>query len=89
MKRLRIKVIGDVQGVFYRFSAKIVADNAGITGWVQNEPDDSVSMVVEGAEETLQKFIEWAKEGSPMAEVDKVLVSEEEYTGEFKKFEVQ
>lgn len=89
MKRLRIKVIGDVQGVFYRFSAKIVADNSGITGWVQNEPDESVSMVIEGKEEVLQKFVEWAKEGSPMAEVENVLVSEEKHTGEFKDFEVK
>ncbi|MDO8507548.1 MAG: acylphosphatase [bacterium] len=89
MKRLRIKVIGDVQGVFYRFSAKIVADDAGITGWAQNEPDGSVSMVIEGKDEVLEKFTQWAEEGSPMAAVEKVLVSEEEYTGEFKKFEVK
>lgn len=89
MKRLRIKVIGDVQGVFYRFSAKIVADNSRITGWAQNEPDESVSMVIEGEDDALQKFVAWTKEGSPMAEVDNVEVSDEEYTGEFKDFEVK
>ncbi len=89
MKRLRIKVIGDVQGVFYRFSAKIVADNSGITGWAQNEPDESVSMVIEGEAEALQSFVKWAKKGSPMAEVDKVLVVEEDYKDEFKDFEVR
>jgi acylphosphatase len=82
-------VIGDVQGVFYRFSAKIVADNAGITGWAQNEPDDSVSMVIEGEDGVLKEFIEWTKKGSPMARVDDVLVTEEEYRGDFKEFEVK
>ncbi|MEK7447377.1 MAG: acylphosphatase [Patescibacteria group bacterium] len=89
MKRLRIKVIGDVQGVFYRFSAKIVADNTRVTGWAQNESDNSVSMVIEGETSALQEFVKWAREGSPMAEVDKVEVSEEQYKGEFKEFEVR
>lgn len=89
MKRVRIKIIGDVQGVFFRFSAKIVADNLGITGWVQNEPDESVLVVIEGKDEILQKFIEWTKKGSPMAQVEDVKVSEEEYRGEFKEFEVR
>ena len=89
MKRVRIKIIGDVQGVFFRFSAKIVADNLGITGWAQNEPDESVLVVIEGKDEVLQKFIEWTKKGSPMAQVEDVKVSEEEYRGEFKEFEVR
>lgn len=89
MKRLRIKVTGDVQGVFYRFSAKIVADNSGIFGYAQNEPDGSVSIIAEGEAQALQEFVAWAKEGSPMAEVDSVEVSEEEYKGEFKDFEAR
>ena len=89
MKRLKIRVTGDVQGVFYRFSAKIVADNSGIVGCAQNEPDGSVSMVIEGEDKALQTFIKWARKGSPMAEVDNVEVTEEEYVGDFKEFEVK
>jgi len=89
VKRLKIKVIGDVQGVFYRFSAKIVADDLNITGRAQNEPDGSVSMLVEGKDEAMEQFTTWAGEGSPMAEVEKVEVSEGEYKGDFKEFEVK
>lgn len=89
MKRLHIKVIGDVQGVFYRFSAKQEADKLSVLGWVVNDSDGSVSGIIEGERTALDKFVAWCKEGSPMAEVDDVEVSEEEYKGEFNQFEVR
>ncbi len=89
MERAKIKVIGDVQGVFYRFSAKIMADNLGITGWAENEPDGSVAMVIEGESEAIKQFVRWAREGSPMAEVEKVEVEKEKYKGDIRSFEVR
>ncbi len=89
MERAKIKVIGDVQGVFYRFSAKIMADNLGITGWAENEPDGSVAMVIEGESEAIKQFVRWAREGSPMAEVEKVEVEKEKYKGDTRSFEVR
>jgi len=82
-------VIGDVQGVFYRFSAKQQADKLNITGFARNEPDDSVLIVAEGDDEALESLVMWAREGSPMAEVDNVETHEDKYTGEFKDFEVR
>ena len=89
MERAKIKVIGDVQGVFYRFSAKIMADNLGITGWAENEPDGSVAMVIEGESEAIKQFVRWAREGSPIAEVEKVEVEKEKYKGDIRSFEVR
>lgn len=89
MKRLKIKVIGDVQGVFYRFSAKQEAEKLDIKGFAQNEPDDSVAVIAEGREKELNQFVDWLRIGSPMAEVRDVQVEEHGYKGEFKKFEVR
>lgn len=89
MKRVLIKVTGDVQGVFYRYSAKIEAEKLGINGWTVNEADGTVSAVIEGSDEQVETFTKWCKEGSPMAEVENVELIEEEYKGEFDKFEVR
>jgi acylphosphatase len=44
---------------------------------------------VEGPSESVFKMIEWAKQGPPLARVDKVEVFWEEYTGEFTGFETR
>lgn len=89
MKRLRLKVTGDVQGVFYRHYAKEEAGKLGLAGWVRNDPDGAVFMIVEGEDDSVTKFADWAKEGSPMATVDSIDVSEEEYTGDLEGFEIR
>lgn len=89
MKRLQIKVSGDVQGVFYRNNAKIEAEKLGIRGWARNEPDGTVLMVIEGDEEALESFLMWTRQGSPMAEVENLETKDEPFTGEFNEFEVR
>ena len=46
---VRIRVYGKVQGVFYRATTKTVADDLGLTGWVKNEADGSVTIIAEGS----------------------------------------
>ncbi len=89
MKRMRIKVNGDVQGVFYRYYAKREAKRVGINGWVRNIEDGSVEALIEGEDEAVKNFIRWSSKGSPMATVEDVETSEENYTGELGKFEVR
>ena len=76
MKTVRLTIKGKVQGVFYRATAKDVADELGIKGWVKNLPDNNVAIVATASEETLQKFIGWCKLGPPKARVDEVIVEE-------------
>lgn len=84
MKTVRLTIKGKVQGVFYRATAKDVADLLGIKGWVKNLPDRNVEIRATAFEENLQKFIDWCKQGPPKAKVDEVIVDElspEEFKG--------
>ncbi len=71
-KRYSLKITGRVQGVFYRASSKNKALELGIEGWVSNHPDGSVRMEIQGNEETLSSFLDWAKEGSVHSRVDHI-----------------
>ena len=87
IKHLNIKVYGLVQGVFFRATAKEQADKLGITGFARNEPDNTVYIEAEGEENQLNKFIKWCNIGPSMAQVEKVIVTEDNLKS-FKKFEV-
>ncbi|HEX6848806.1 MAG TPA: acylphosphatase [Chitinophagaceae bacterium] len=76
MKTVRLTIKGKVQGVFYRATAKDVADLIGIKGWVRNLPDNNVEITATATEETLQKFVQWCKQGPPKARVDEVVVDD-------------
>lgn len=89
MKRVKIIVNGDVQGVFYRYYAKKEAKKLKLLGWCRNEADGSVFIIVEGDSQSVDKFIKWSKIGSPLASVDEVLISEEKPTGQEKEFEIR
>jgi len=67
-----IRVTGKVQGVFYRKYTLQKARELGLNGFVRNVEDGSVYIEAEGKAEQLDQLVEWCKEGSPSAEVDKV-----------------
>jgi len=74
MQAISIHVIGKVQGVFFRQSAKELALNLKIFGFIRNENDGSVYIEVEGSEKNLKKFIEWCSKGPEKASVSKIEV---------------
>ena len=53
--RRRITVYGHVQGVGFRYRARHAADAYGVTGWVCNNADGSVSMELQGAEQQIDQ----------------------------------
>jgi len=73
-QRWKLLVKGKVQGVYYRKSAKLKADEFGLSGWVKNEEDGSVSMEAEGDEAVLKKFVAWCQVGPSAAVVDQVVI---------------
>jgi acylphosphatase len=63
---------GKVQGVFFRATAKEVADKIGVSGWVRNTPEGDVEAVASGSEEQVNAFIEWCRKGPRSAVVTNV-----------------
>ncbi|WP_347157444.1 acylphosphatase [Pontibacter chitinilyticus] len=86
-KRIAIRVYGKVQGVFFRASTQEKAEELGLTGFVQNEPDGSVYLEAEGNDEALQQLQQWVHQGPRRARVEKVEVEEQEDIANFKEFE--
>jgi acylphosphatase len=55
--RLRCLFTGRVQGVGFRATARHVAVQYPITGWVRNDPDGSVSLEAQGSPEAVRGFL--------------------------------
>jgi acylphosphatase len=66
------RITGNVQGVFFRASAKTRAEALGITGWARNLEDGSVEVHAEGSTDALTQFASWLHTGPPAARVDTV-----------------
>ena len=87
MPTVHLLIKGEVQGVFYRATAKEIADKLGVTGWIKNKWDGNVEALATGDEESLQKFIEWCRQGPKKAGVTDVIVTKKEETT-FNNFSV-
>ena len=55
--RKHIVFHGRVQGVGFRYTAKYLAQSLGLTGWVANEWDGTVSMEIQGREALINKLL--------------------------------
>ena len=87
--RKRILISGRVQGVFFRDSLRMAAEEEGVSGWVRNLPDRRVEAVLEGDPQAVLQVIEWSRQGPPGARVERVEIIEEAFTGEFHDFEIR
>jgi acylphosphatase len=80
MPTIHLHITGKVQGVFYRATAKKIADKLKLTGWIKNTINDDVEATVTGGEEQLQQFINWCKKGPEKAKVEDVITTQETET---------
>jgi acylphosphatase len=80
--RMRVRVRGRVQGVFFRAEARARGESLGLAGWIRNLPDGRVEAVFEGEDERVESMVEWCRHGPAGAEVDAVDVEREEPVGE-------
>jgi acylphosphatase len=88
MRRVHVFVTGDVQGVGYRYTMRMVAHEAGVSGWVRNRRDGSVEAEVEGTDEQVDDVLAWMAEGPPGSRPSTAKVEEIPPTGE-RGFEVR
>lgn len=56
VRRLSARFVGEVQGVGFRWTSRKLANNLGLTGWVRNEWDGSVSMELQGTNDQIAGF---------------------------------
>jgi acylphosphatase len=76
--RRRVVVHGHVQGVFFRDSARRLAQRHGVAGWVANRRDGAVEAVFEGELDSVERLVAFSRAGPRGAQVDSVEVFEEE-----------
>ena len=80
--RAEVTVLGDVQGVGFRYGARSRASSLGISGWIRNERDGSVRAVFEGPRDAVESLVGWCRRGPSGARVDDVQVDWEDPRGE-------
>ena len=59
--RKKITFYGQVQGVGFRYVANLIAEKYGLSGWVKNNKDGSVTLVGEGIEESINEMLDYLK----------------------------
>jgi len=86
--RAHLYIEGNVQGVFFRRSAKSKAGELGVVGLIRNRKDGSVEAIAQGPKIKVDAFIKWCKKGPPFAKVEKVEVEWKKNLEDFEEFEV-
>jgi len=61
--RIRYHFTGFVQGVGFRYTAFYTAESLGLTGFVRNEEDGSVTAEVQGEETAITEFVKRMNSG--------------------------
>lgn len=74
MPTYQLVIKGRVQGVFFRVSAKKIADKLGIKGWIKNTRNGSVETRISGNQEQVDEFVAWCRQGPEEAEVDECII---------------
>ncbi|HJW15947.1 MAG TPA: acylphosphatase [Flavisolibacter sp.] len=77
-RSVHLLVQGKVQGVFFRATAKEMAESLDLKGWVKNTPAGEVEIMACGNREKVQEFIDWCKKGPSRAFVTAVQVTDSE-----------
>ncbi|MDI7864915.1 acylphosphatase [Rhizobiaceae bacterium n13] len=69
---VEVRVRGRVQGVSYRVWTRDQAERLGLTGWVRNDDDGSVVVMIAGPGTALSTMIDRCWHGPPGASVSAV-----------------
>lgn len=87
--KLKIRVDGKVQNVGFRYTTKMLADQLGVAGSVENNIDGSVTIEAVADDKTMAVFIEELKKGPSIAAVVEDLVIEEnDSISDYEKFSI-
>ena len=79
---MELRISGYVQGVFFRDELRRRASSRGVAGWVRNEPDGTVSAVLEGSPDAVEALVDWCRRGPRGASVEGLERQEGDARGE-------
>ena len=88
-RRIECIITGKVQGVFFRDFVKTKADLLGLFGFVKNDSGGAVTVIAEGEEEKLERFLEKIKAGTKYSKVEKVDAKWLDPQNEFSGFQIE
>lgn len=89
MRKVKMNVQGRVQGVGFRFTTKMLADQLGVRGAVRNEDDGSVTIEAIAENDIMDTFIQKVKESpSPSGRVTNLTLEDDSSIKERKSFDV-
>ncbi|MCF6112980.1 acylphosphatase [Mesorhizobium muleiense] len=71
-KAVRVRLMGRVQGVSFRVWIRTEAERLGLSGWVRNEEDGSVTALIVGAEGAVSTMLDRLWKGPTGASVSSV-----------------
>jgi len=86
---IKARILGRVQGVFFRASTQKQAMKLDLTGWVKNSEEGDVCLEAEGSEQSIEQFITWLNHGPEFAIVEQVIIENNKASNSFKGFEVR
>jgi len=89
LKAFQVRVYGRVQRVGYRRFVLDSAQELGLSGYVKNEKDGSITIFAQGNEDALEKFIEMLKSPPPPAYVKSIDVKEAKPRPAIKYFTIK
>lgn len=84
---LRVLFSGNVQGVFFRATAREVAQRFAVTGFIRNLPDGRVEIVAEGNSAEIDAFVT-AVQKAKSQNIRETQTEEIEPSGAYKDFAI-
>ncbi len=87
MKTVKVLIMGNVQGIFFRKYIDDEAKKIGIKGFVRNLDDGSVEVVIEGENKKVDDMVKVCKIGPTYAKIREVKVQDMPHQG-FDSFKV-
>ena len=88
MKAYEVSVRGRVQRVGYRRYLLDAAQELGLSGYVENRPDGSVYIFIQGPEEKVKNFLDRAREPAYPAKISEISINEAMPNPEYKYFKI-
>ncbi len=87
---VHVTVSGRVQGVGFRYTTQQIAEEYNLTGWVQNQPDGTVELEVEGNKSSIDKFLKALENGfNQFIRIDNMNVETLQKKKDYKSFTIK